>query len=388
MKYPKISVIIPVYNAEKYLRECLDSVINQTLKDIEIICVNDGSTDSSPAILEEYASQDERIKIINKPNSGYGHTMNVGLDNAAGEYIGIVESDDFVKHDMYETLYRIAAEYDLDLIKADFYRFMRNGGLRYSYVSITSNNNPYYQKIINLWDDTIPFLFVMNTWAGIYKKSFIDKYNIRHNETPGASFQDQGFWFQTFCRAKRIYFLNKPFYMYRYDNPDSSMKNLYKVFCICDEYDFIKDFLNRNPILKSRFIYIHSLRKFKSYLYNYTRTSNELKKRFLNRFSEEFKQAIKKGEIDQNYFSLNEWKTLCEIIHSPYEYYLKTKDNIRKDHYTLSWKNIIRYILSLPEKSLNFFRYWKLHGLKYSLRLTVQEIKRVLIIINGVFKHG
>ena len=87
---PKISIIVPVYNVERYLRDCLNSLINQTLSDIEIICVNDGSTDSSPRILEEYASKDSRIKVINKENSGYGASMNMGLAAAEGEYIGIV----------------------------------------------------------------------------------------------------------------------------------------------------------------------------------------------------------------------------------------------------------------------------------------------------------
>ena len=114
---PKVSVIIPVYNVENYLRQCLDSVVNQTLSDIEIICVDDGSTDNSGKILDEYATKDSRIKVIHKENGGYGKAMNVGLDNAIGEYIGIVEPDDYIALDMYETLYNIAKEKDLDFSK-------------------------------------------------------------------------------------------------------------------------------------------------------------------------------------------------------------------------------------------------------------------------------
>ena len=102
---PKVSIVIPTYNVEQYLKECLDSVINQTLKDIEIICVDDGSTDNSGKILDEYAAKDSRIKVIHKENGGYGKAMNVGIDNATGEYIGIVEPDDYIEFDMYETLY-------------------------------------------------------------------------------------------------------------------------------------------------------------------------------------------------------------------------------------------------------------------------------------------
>ena len=106
MNIPKISVIVPVYNVEKYLSECLDSIINQTLKDIEVICVNDGSTDSSLSILQDYASKDDRIKIIDKKNEGLGYTRKVGLDNAIGDYILFCDSDDkYISDDVFEKLY-------------------------------------------------------------------------------------------------------------------------------------------------------------------------------------------------------------------------------------------------------------------------------------------
>jgi len=191
---PRVSIIIPTFNVEMYLEECLDSVVNQTLRDIEIICVNDGSTDNSLSILEEYAEKDERIKIISKPNSGYGHTMNLGMDAATGEYIGILEPDDYVALDMYETLYIEAVENDVDLIKADFCRFTGSGeNLEKSYEKV-ARKAENYNRIINPRKELEIFHFVMNTWSGIYKRDFLEKHNIRHNETPGASFQDNGFW--------------------------------------------------------------------------------------------------------------------------------------------------------------------------------------------------
>ena len=99
---PKVSIVVPVYNVEKYLDECIESIINQSLNDIEIICVNDGSTDSSLEILNNYAQKDKRIIVINKSNSGYGNTMNIGINAAKGEYIGIIESDDFADTKMFE----------------------------------------------------------------------------------------------------------------------------------------------------------------------------------------------------------------------------------------------------------------------------------------------
>ena len=101
----KVSIIVPTYNVEQYLPECMESIVGQTLKDLEIICVNDGSTDSSLDILKKYAAADDRIIIIDKKNEGYGRAMNDGLDRATGEYVGIVEPDDYVDLHMYEDLY-------------------------------------------------------------------------------------------------------------------------------------------------------------------------------------------------------------------------------------------------------------------------------------------
>ena len=120
---PKVSIVIPVYNVEKYLRQCLDSVVNQTLQDIEIICVNDGSKDSSLQIMHEYQAKDPRIKIIDKENSGYGASMNRGFDAATGEYLGIVESDDYAEPDMFEKLYAVAKADDLDVVKSGFFYY-------------------------------------------------------------------------------------------------------------------------------------------------------------------------------------------------------------------------------------------------------------------------
>ena len=119
MSSPKISVIIPVYNTEKYLRQCLDSVVNQTLKDIEIICINDGSTDNSLQILNEYASSDNRIKLINLiANKGVSFARNFGIRLSKGRYIGFVDSDDWIDLSFYENLYLTTKKQDSDIIAA------------------------------------------------------------------------------------------------------------------------------------------------------------------------------------------------------------------------------------------------------------------------------
>lgn len=117
----KISVIIPVYNTEKYLKRCLDSVVNQTLADIEIICVNDGSTDGCPQILETYAAKDNRVKVIHKENCGLVSARKTGVTAASGEYVGYVDSDDWIETDMYETLYRNACGSNADLVSCGYF---------------------------------------------------------------------------------------------------------------------------------------------------------------------------------------------------------------------------------------------------------------------------
>ena len=362
---PKVSVIIPTYNSEEYLRECLDSVVNQTLKDIEIICINDGSTDSSPAILEEYAAKDSRVKVISKTNAGYGHTMNVGLDVARGEYIGIVESDDYVKPDMYEVLYKLAIEKDADIIKADFYRFSvrKNGRLSLEYNDLSHGEKEYYNRVLEPAKNIEIFRFIMNTWSGIYKRAFIEKYHIRHNETPGASFQDNGFFFQTFCQAEKVYFVDKPFYMNRRDNPNSSVKSREKVFCICDEYRYIREFLDKNPELKSRYITVYFVKKYHNYMFTYSRIADEFKEMFLNRFSDEFRKAREAGELDQRVFTENEWNRLNKIIDAPELFKLWYNRNCIKPK-------------GIWSRAVWFFRFLKNNGLLYTIKAIVGWIRK------------
>lgn len=238
---PKVSVIVPVYNVEKYLGTCIESIINQTLEDIEIICVDDGSTDSSAEILDRYALKDNRIKVIHKTNRGYGHTINTGFDIAVGEYIGIVESDDYILPRMYEVLYICASENDLDLVKSEYIEFWDT--INHTWRAHASNMEDYFGKVLLAEDRLLFYRFYMNSWLGIYKRSFLEKNSIRHNETPGASFQDNGFWIQTMSMCSRAMWLNEAFYMYRQDNPLASVKSGDKVWTMYNEYKNVEHIL-------------------------------------------------------------------------------------------------------------------------------------------------
>ena len=317
----KVSIVVPVCNVEQYLRECLDSCINQTLREVEIICVNDGSTDGSLDILKEYAAADDRVKVIDKDNAGYGHAMNIGMDMATGEYIGIVESDDFAELNMYEELYAIAKEQELDLVKGDFNRFYgEKDNYRLEY-NKTARSDENYNIVINPSENVLCFRFIMNTWSGIYNRNFLINKGIRHNETPGASFQDNGFWFKTFAEAERIMFVDKAYYMNRRDNPNSSVYNPKKVYCANEEYQYIRDYLYSNPELSEKFMYIFSQKRYHTYLFTLNRIANEFKKEYIHSFSKDFKEAEEKGELNQAFFTKKEWETLHWIMRDPDEYY-------------------------------------------------------------------
>lgn len=140
----KISIIVPVYNVEKYLRKCLDSLINQTLKDIEIICINDGSTDKSLEILEEYKNRDSRIILLNQENSGQSIARNNGIKKATGEYIGFVDPDDWVDLDYYEKLYNAASTNDTDIAVGGIIRvtgIKKKKFLNFEKETLTDNTN-------------------------------------------------------------------------------------------------------------------------------------------------------------------------------------------------------------------------------------------------------
>ena len=317
----KVSIIVPVCNVEIYLRECLDSILKQTLKDIEIICVNDGSKDNSLAILEKYAKSDSRVKIIDKENAGYGHTMNIGMDMASGEYVGIVESDDYINEAMYEKLYGIAKRENLNFIKSDFNRFIyENDKIKLTYFRVLEDRQ-YYNQVITPRYEPYCFRGEVNTWCGIYSRQFLNKFCIRHNETPGASYQDNGFFFQTYMFAERAYFLDKPFYMNRRDNPNSSVYSNGKMYCMKNEYDRIDSIIEKNPEYGKPLICWSWLKRFQNYIFTLSRLDNVGKKEFLKVFHNEFVKAYNEGKIDSKIFSSVEYGRLTQILNDPDGYY-------------------------------------------------------------------
>lgn len=242
----KISVIIPVLNGAEYIRECIDSIVNQTYSDLEIIPVDAGSTDGTVEILSEYATRDKRIKVLHSDKKSMGHQYNIGISAAEGEYIGFCESDDYLAETMYEKLYSIASEYDLDYVKSDFDMFIdKKERILLNYHILAGKRISLYENVIIPSDYPDIMYRDVNMWNGIYKKEFLQKYKIRLNETPGAAFQDMGFVIQTFLAANKAMYVREDTNRYRRDNIGSSVYDLKAVVNVVWEAEFAEKFMSR-----------------------------------------------------------------------------------------------------------------------------------------------
>lgn len=215
----EVSIIVPVYNVEKYLSFCLDSLVNQTFKDIEIICVNDGSTDNSTEVLEHYAGFDKRIKIINKENGGLSSARNAGLDAASGKYIAFVDSDDFVSHFLVERAYNFVqkknadfAAFGFDYVVGNFLKLYESGfsfpkSLVGKCVYETDLNENFYTKIHP------------TAWCKFYSAKLIQNNNLRFCED--IIFEDLPFAAEVYLSANRMVYTNLPLYYYRAERQGS-----------------------------------------------------------------------------------------------------------------------------------------------------------------------
>lgn len=208
----KVSVIIPVYNVEKYIAKCLDSVLAQTFSDIEIICVNDGSTDNSLQILTEYANKDERIKIITKPNGGLFSARHVGMVSAVGEYILFVDSDDWIDRTLIEKTIDKIRETNVDVVVFGAYS-VKDSNILSGMYSVNKIPEKYKGKKLSIEDyKNNLFVFPPTAWCKLYRKKFIDDNNIKFQEIKDG--EDQLFYLHTILCAKNLFVLNENLYYY------------------------------------------------------------------------------------------------------------------------------------------------------------------------------
>lgn len=322
---PKLSILVPIYNVEAYLKQCLNSLVDQSLQDIEIICINDGSTDKSLEIIKDFAKRDSRIVIINKKNSGYGDSMNQALKQAKGEYIGILESDDWIALDGFSKLYQAAKEYNADVVKANYYkvRSAKNG----SYTVVAQTEEITKLEVVNPAKARQVFQFAPAIWSAIYRADFLRDNKIDFLPTPGASYQDLSFNFKVWALAKKAVLLPEAYVKYRIDNANSSINNPGKVNCVVDEYAEIETFLCERGIF-NEFGETMDTAKFRNYHWNFQRLSGKLAKQFYATWCQDLQSAWDEGLLKKENFSKKDWAALTMIIKHPKIAYLVLRARI------------------------------------------------------------
>ncbi len=306
---PALSILVPIYNVERYLPQCLDSLINQTFTDLEIICINDGSTDHSLDIIKDYQAKDSRIVLLDKANSGYGDSMNQGLKKAKGEYIGIVESDDFISLDAFEKLYDIARENQVDVVRANYFFNKAGQDEKNSYIEAADAG-----RVIDPHRHTWIYFQAPAIWSAIYRRDFLETNEITFLPTPGASYQDTGFNFKVWAAAKRAFFTTEAFLHYRIDNESSSVNNPGKVMNVCYEYEDVERYLREHQLFTELGAIMESA-KFGAYYWNILRLAPKLLPKFIARTKSEFQVADQEGTLIETYFvSPTQWNLLQYIL--------------------------------------------------------------------------
>ena len=268
---PVVSVIVPIYNVESYLDQALSSVRNQTLRNIEIICVNDGSTDGSPDIIRAHAAEDARIIVIDKPNGGYGSAMNCGLEAARGEWVAILEPDDWYDEGMLKDMVQYAAAFDepIDIVRAPYWSIWKSGN------GVEHRVPCSYKGLVK--PKSQPFTFEEaagaellahhpSIWSALYRRAFLEEHGIRFPEIPGAGWADNPFLVETLCQARAIAYLDKAYYNYREETPEKVAEAARRnPLMLIDRWNDMQDILDRlgiadegaqNAQVKRAFTYI------------------------------------------------------------------------------------------------------------------------------------
>lgn len=346
---PKISVLMPIYNVERYIREALLSVADQTLRDIEILCINDGSTDDSRAIVAEFCKLDARFRLIDKPNSGYGASMNRGLAEAQGDYIAILEPDDIYEPTALETLYKAAQVSDADVTKANYWFYWSKPQPKDKLIQVVkpawfedvaqiehlavgslvigSNNGDASDGIACMVADPyeLPGIFFMipSIWSALYKRSYLAEHSIRFLETPGASFQDLSFTFKVFAYTHKVCLVDAPVLHYRQDNESSSVNDPKKAYCVIEELaeiDAVVEVLAVNNdlgdqvpiksqntrmqrVVSDQYLSQIAYRiAYDNYLWNYQRLAPDVRKTFIQQGANDLRAKQAKGNYNPDFF--------------------------------------------------------------------------------------
>ena len=313
----KVSIVIPVYNVEKYLHRCVNSVLNQTISDIEILLVDDGSPDKCPEICDELQKQYENIVVIHKMNGGLSSARNAGISKATGEYIGFVDSDDDVEPNMYETLYNTAIEYNADIVMADYIRVQNNGISKYitKYLDGGVFNK---QRIINeiyprlIMGENIDYGPLLSVWQSIYKREFLQRNNIVFDEAVRWS-EDNIFSAMAGYKCNRLVYLKWRCFYHYWENQNSITtsykRGAWDVYCTMNSHlaAFFSD--------KTEFNWDNQL---KLHMIYYALVCLNQEKRISNRLTDEYVRIVKSDQLQHAFKGVKikgiPWKLRVKLI--------------------------------------------------------------------------
>lgn len=318
-----VSIIMPSLNVAKYIHECIQSVINQTLRDIEILCVDAGSTDGTLEIIQKYAKKDSRIKILHSDMKSYGYQMNMALRVAQGEYIGIVETDDVILPEMFEHLYNQTKRCRVDFVKSNYLNYFRIDGKKQCIEVINSNTIGMSKQVLHLENCPKYRLADINhIWSAIYRKDFLLNNNLWFNETLGASFQDTSFSILVGMMAKDCIYMPECYYQYRIDRPESSVRSDQKVFCVRDEFRYIENYLREHNFDEKQILRDISPKKVDVYWWNMCRLSEKARREF----GKGIRSEIKK--IRQHHYETKDQEQIVErmLDEEKVEQFLRCKE--------------------------------------------------------------
>ncbi len=294
---PKVSILVPVYNGAMYIDQCLDSLTKQSLNEIQIICINDGSTDLTLEGLKKRAVTDPRIMIIDKKNSGYGDSLNVGIAHAIGKFVGILEADDFTRSEMYADLLSLAELHNADIVKSDFYEV---NGKRITKAGIIPVNDA--DKLISPIKNHDIFRAQPSIWSAIYRRDFLINHKINFLPTPGAAFQDTSFNLKVLSVCDRLWMTQNAYVHYRRDNTSSSINSNDKIFSVCNEYEEFEKFISKYPSREAELSGLIQSLKFETYSWNLARLGGGAQQEFYNHMFAEFKRLYDDGKLDAKYY--------------------------------------------------------------------------------------
>lgn len=343
---PKISVIIPVYNTEKYLKKCLDSVINQTLKDIEIICIDDCSTDNSLAILKDYIARDSRIKLIELPqNQGAGNAKNAGLKLASGEYLSFVDPDDYIDLNFYEELYKNAVTLNADVVKCDLITVEPGKS------GIKSSLNQFIKNISK-------FYFSYEYTSAIYRTSIVFENNITFPEELIVG-EDVVFLHKFILKTKRIEIINSTNYYYvrRFNSLNAHVYDRKRMKSAISTVEYMAknyDDSYEKDISKEEYLSNYISNMFLLIRYTITRTDDtEIKHNCVEKFIELFNKCKMQNELEQ-YFQDN---------------YPEVFDLIKE--------NNIEKLFQISTKYKNFQNFCTIERLRKNVKKDIQNAKSI-----------